>query len=181
MADDLAPPALETDRLILRRPVIEDFEAWCAMMGDEETARFIGGVQAPPHVWRSLCTLLGHWQVRGYSFFTVLDKSSSEFIGRVGPWYPQVWPQPEIGWTVKREAWGKGYAVEAAAACMDHVFETLGWSDVIHLIDKQNTPSASVAAKLGSRNSGREDEVAGFGVLADVWGQTAEDWRARKA
>ena len=54
-------PTIETERLILRPPQAEDFEPMCAMMADEETARFIGGVMAPPAVWRSLCTLAGAW------------------------------------------------------------------------------------------------------------------------
>lgn len=173
-------PVIETERLILRYPEECDFEPLAEMMQDEETAKFIGGKQVPAMTWRAFCSLLGHWQLRGFGFFSVIDKQTDEWLGRVGPWYPYQWPQPEVGWTIKRQAWGKGYAPEAAAACLDHAFDTLGWSSVIHLIHVDNTPSQAVAAKLGSRDSGQEVEVPGFGMMVNIWGQTAEEWRARR-
>jgi RimJ/RimL family protein N-acetyltransferase len=172
---------LETDRLVLRRPDQADFEPLCEMMADEETTRFIGGITEPALAWRAFCGILGHWELRGYGFFSVFEKSTGHWIGRIGPWYPHGWPQPEIGWTLNRSSWGKGYAVEAAVACMDHVVDTLAWPSVIHLIDKKNIASQAVARRLGSSNSGREVEVAGFGVMADVWGQSAEDWKRARA
>lgn len=174
-------PQIETERLLLRYPEEQDFEPLAEMMQDEEVARFIGGVQDPAITWRAFCSLLGHWQLRGYGFFSVVDKASGEWLGRIGPWYPHLWPQPEVGWTIKRAAWGKGYAPEAAAACLDFVFDTLDWPSVIHLIDQKNTPSQAVARKLGSTDSGQEVEVPGFGIKVNVWGQTADEWRANRA
>ena len=171
---------LETDRLILRQPALDDFEPLCELMGDEVTTRFIGGVQSPPIVWRSLCGIVGHWALRGYGFFSVIEKESGAWLGRIGPWFPHGWPQPEVGWSLNRASWGRGYATEAAAATMDYVFDELGWRDVIHLIHADNAASQAVAAKLGSRNSGEEVEVAGFGFLVDVWGQSARDWRRHR-
>ncbi len=170
-------PVLETDRLLLRVPTEEDLEPLCDLLADEETTRFIGGVQSPPLVWRTLCGILGHWQLRGYGFFSVIEKSSGEWIGRIGPWYPHGWPQPEIGWSLNRSTWGKGLATEAGRACMDWVVDDLGWSEIIHLIDEDNHGSQGVARKLGSRNLGYQAEVAGFDMMADVWGQSAEEWK----
>lgn len=171
---------LETDRLILRQPDLSDFEPLCALMGDAETTRFIGGVQEPALVWRSLCGIVGHWQLRGYGFLSVIEKSSGAWLGRVGPWYPHGWPQPEIGWSLNRSTWRKGYATEAAAACMDWVFDDLGWPDVVHLIHADNTPSQGVARKLGSRDLGRDVEVAGFDMVVDLWGQSAAEWLSHR-
>lgn len=173
-------PRLETERLVLRVPEERDFESLAAVMADEETARHIGGVQSPPLVWRALCTVIGHWAVRGYGFFTVEDKATGEWLGRVGPWNPHGWPQPEVGWTIKRDAWGKGYASEAAARSIDWAFDALGWESVIHLIDKENTGSQGVARKLGSKNLGYQSEVAGFDMVVDVWGQSRDDWQAKR-
>lgn len=177
------PPdiVLETDRLILRKPVEADFEPLCDLMADEETARYIGGVQEPALVWRALCGIIGHWEFRGYGFFSVLEKESGQWIGRVGPWFPHGWPKPEIGWSMNRSTWRRGLASEAAAACMDWVFDELGWEDVIHLIDENNLGSQGVARRLGSRNLGEKAEVAGFGMIVDVWGQSAADWRRARA
>ena len=174
------PPVLETERLILRRPEEADFEPLARMMGDEENTAFIGGVQEPAHVWRALCAMLGHWELRGYGFFSVIERDSGDWLGRVGPWYPHGWPQPEVGWTIRRESWGRGYAVEASAACLDFVFDRLGWDSVCHLIHAENAPSQGVARKLGSVDWGRDVEVAGFNMMVDLWGQTADEWRARR-
>jgi RimJ/RimL family protein N-acetyltransferase len=149
-------------------------------MADEETARYIGGIQSPPMVWRSLASIIGHWALRGYGFFSIEDKATGEWLGRVGPWYPHGWPQPEVGWTIKRQACGKGYASEAAARSIDWAFDALGWDSVIHLIDDANIGSQGVARKLGSRNLNRKAEVAGFDMIVDVWGQSKADWLARK-
>ena len=173
-------PRLETERLILRPPVEADFEFLSPVMQDEENTRYIGGAQNEPMAWRGLMTIIGHWAVRGFGFFSVIEKDSGKWVGRVGPWEPHGWPQPEVGWTIAREHWGKGFAGEAAAATIDWAFDTLGWSEVIHLIDERNTGSIGVAKKLGSYNTGRKAEVAGFGMIVDVWGQTREEWRGRR-
>ena len=60
-------PTLETERLIQRPPVAEDFEPWCAMMADEQVARFIGGAASPPAVWRQLCVMAGAWTLFGHT------------------------------------------------------------------------------------------------------------------
>ena len=150
------PPRLETERLILRAIDPErDFGPFVAMLGDPETARFIGGAQERAMVWRNMCAVLGHWQVRGYGFLAVEERATGDLVGRVGPWFPDGWPAPEVGWTVARPSWGRGYAVEAATAALDWVFDDLGWSSVVHLIEADNARSIRVAEKLGSRWSRR--------------------------
>ena len=67
---------------------------------------------------------------------------------------PEGWPGHEVAWILAREAWGKGYATEAATAAMDWAVDTLGWSDIIHVIDPANAASIAVATKLGSANRG---------------------------
>ena len=173
-------PRLETPRLILRALDPEaDWDGYAAMLADSETARFIGGVQSRAQAWRSIATMIGHWAIRGYGMFAVEERASGRFVGRVGPWYPGEWPGYEVGWTIIRDCWGQGYAVEAAAAAMDHAFDRLGWNQVIHIVQPENRPSVRVAEKLGSRLFDRIDSLPGFGVAADIWGQSAADWRAR--
>lgn len=176
----MSPIILETDRLILRQPDLSDFEPLCELMADEETTRFIGGQQEPAHVWRGLCGIVGHWSLRGYGFYSVIEKKSGAWLGRIGPWYPHGWPQPEVGWSLNRSTWRKGYATEAAAACLDDVFNRLEWRDVIHLIHEDNAPSQGVARKLGSRDLGHDVPVAGFDMIVDVWGQSAAEWREHR-
>ena len=174
-------PTLETARLILRPTALEDFEPWSAMMADEQTARFLGGVQPPAVAWRGMMTMAGSWAVNGWSMFSVVEKASGRWIGRLGPWFPEGWPGPEVGWGLTRDAWGQGYATEGAAAAIDWAFDHLGWTDVIHCIDPDNHPSAAVAQRLGSRNRGPGQLPPPFQeARIDVWGQSREEWRARK-
>jgi RimJ/RimL family protein N-acetyltransferase len=86
---------LDTTRLLLRPPRLEDLDAWAAMMTDEETARFIGGVIPRAVVWRGLMTMIGSWHALGFAMFSVIEKSSGRWVGRLGPWMPEGWPGPE--------------------------------------------------------------------------------------
>jgi RimJ/RimL family protein N-acetyltransferase len=174
-------PVLQTERLILRPTATEDFEPWAAYMADAAAARFIGGPQPRSAAWRGFCSVAGAWAMFGYSMFSVIEKASGRWIGRLGPWKPEGWPGTEVGWGLVREAWGKGYATEGAAASMDWAFGTLGWTDVIHCIDPENAPSQAVARRLGSRNLGVGALPAPFETAPiELWGQSLEDWRARR-
>ena len=86
--------------------------------------------------------------------FSVIERSSGRWIGRLGPWMPEGWPGPEIGWAIVRDCWGRGYAGEGASAATNWAFEHLGWTNIIHSIAPENEPSQRVAQKLGSRNLG---------------------------
>jgi RimJ/RimL family protein N-acetyltransferase len=173
---------IETARLILRPTMREDFDGWAALMADEETARFIGGVQTRPVAWRGFLTMAGAWAMQGFAMFSIIEKSSGRWIGRLGPWVPEGWPGTEVGWGLLRDAWGKGYAVEGAAAAIDWAFAHLGWNEVIHTIGPENIASQAVARKLGSRNLRSGRLPAPFEhVPVDVWGQSREEWLARRA
>ncbi len=169
-------PILETQRLILRRPAGDDFAGFRDFMADPVSAEFVGGPMVAPLTWRAMCSFIGHWEVRGYGFFSVIEKRSGAWVGRVGPWYPLGWPEPEVGWGIARPYWGKGYGPEAAAACLDHVFDTLGWDVVTHMIDPKNANSKAVATKLGSADTGRSHVIEGMGFTVDEWAQSREDW-----
>jgi len=114
--------------------------------------------------------------------FSVIEKASGRWVGRLGPWKPEGWPGPEIGWAIARDCWGRGYAPEGAAAATDWAFDNLGWTSVIHSIAPGNAASQAVARKLGSRNLGPGRLPPPFqDSPIDIWGQSREDWRARRA
>ena len=172
---------LETPRLILRVPRVSDVDAWAAMMADEEAARFIGGVAPRSVTWRAVMSMIGAWHATGVSMFSVIEKSSNRWIGRVGPWMPDGWPGPEVGWAIVRDAWGRGYATEAAAMSMDFAFERLGWTDIIHSIDPSNAASQQVARKLGAVNRGPGRLPPPFADSPiEIWGQTREEWQRNR-
>ena len=173
-------PILETERLILRLPEPADFEPWAAFAADEEAARFIGGKQERPVAWRLMSVMAGAWLSRGFGMFSVIEKASGRWVGRVGPWQPEGWPGTEVGWGLVRETWGKGYATEAATAAIDWAFETQGWHEVIHVIEAANTRSQAVARRLGSRLLRQAVLPAPLNTPLDVWGQSRAEWEARE-
>jgi RimJ/RimL family protein N-acetyltransferase len=177
---DLTTLRLETPRLILRPTLREDFDAWADFMADAESARYVGGVQPRSVAWRGFLSMAGAWAIQGFAMFSVIEKASGRWIGRIGPWQPEGWPGTEVGWGVVRDRCGLGYATEAATAAIDWAFAELGWTEVIHTIDVDNVASQVVARKLGSRNRGRGRLPEPYqDLVIDVWGQTKAEWVAR--
>ena len=114
-------PTLETNRLLLRPPQSEDVAAWTAFAADEETMRHLGGVEPRSAAWRSICTVAGAWTLRGFSMFSVIEKATGRWVGRLGPWMPEGWLGTEVGWGLAREVWGRGYAKIGRASCRERV------------------------------------------------------------
>jgi len=179
--EPMIPTTIETERLLLRPPTAADCEPWAAFMADPEAQRFLGGAQPPAVAWRGLATMAGAWALFGFGMFSVIEKASGRWIGRLGPWHPEGWPGAEVGWALVRDAWGKGYATEGAAAAVDWAFANLDWNEVIHCIDPANTPSQRVARRLGSRYLRDGELPAPINKPTKVWGQSREEWRARRS
>lgn len=174
------PPEINTSRLLLRGPRPEDFDGHAAFMADEASAHFVGGVQTRHMAWRGFLQIAGAWSIQGFSMFSVVLKSTGEWIGRVGPWMPEGWPGTEVGWGIARAHCGHGYATEAAAAAMEWAFTDLGWDEVVHVIDPDNEPSVAVAKKLGAVKRGPCVLPKPLDIhTVDLWGQTKAEWRAR--
>jgi RimJ/RimL family protein N-acetyltransferase len=174
-------PVIETERLVLRPPKLEDLDAWAGFVADEEAQRFLGGAQSRHGAWRQLLGVAGSWRLQGLGMFSVIEKASGRWIGRIGPIRHEEWPGTEVGWGVVRETWGRGYAGEAAAAAMDFAVEVLGWEEVIHCIDPANAASQAVARKLGAHILRQGHLPPPFAATPiDVWGQSRADWRARR-
>jgi RimJ/RimL family protein N-acetyltransferase len=156
----------------------DDFEQYEKICADEDVMRYLGGKSLTRvEAWRHMAFLIGHWYLRGYGHWAVEEKSSGQFIGRLGFLNPEGWPGFEIGWTLRREAWGKGYATEGARRALDYAFKELGKEHVISLIHPYNKGSISVAQRLGETHEG-ETELMGIGVL--VYGISRETWEARR-
>lgn len=174
-------PVLETERLILRLPEASDLDGWAVMNADAETMRFIGGKASRSETWRQLCTMRGSWDITGFAMFSVIERATGAWVGRLGPWEPEGWPGKEVGWGVAPQFAGKGYAYEATVATMDYIFDVLGWPDVIHTIDPANTRSIALAKRLDSTNLGPTRLPEPYqDARVDAWGQSATQWRARR-
>jgi RimJ/RimL family protein N-acetyltransferase len=151
------------------------------MMGDADVASFLTANKTPDSRedrWRQFASYLGHWQMRDFGWFSVIEKDSGEWVGRVGPWMPEGWPGLECGWSISREHWGKGYAPEAAIASIKWTFEKLPeLSRIISVIDPDNHNSQAVARKIGEQNTG---EVCDYwGLKLDIWAAERNSWLKR--
>jgi len=156
---------LETDRLILRMWRNEDFAAYEKMCADPEIMKYLGGRTFDRlEAWRHMAFLVGHWQLLGFGHWAVEEKESGKFIGRLGFLNPEGWPGFEIGWTLAREAWGKGYATEGARRALDYAFHDLNKDHVISLIHPENKNSIRVAERLGETLEG-QTQLLGHDVL----------------
>ncbi len=169
-------PVIETGRLLLRVPEVRDFDAWAELDADEEAMRFIGGVETRAGSWMGFAAAVGMWQLRGAGLFSVIEKSSGQWVGRIGAWLPEDALGTEIGWAMAPAFWGTGFATEGARAAMAWAFETLGWQEVIHCIHAENTRSIAVARRLGSvwMRTDREGKEA-----VEVHGQSRAFWSTR--
>ena len=171
-------PTLTTRRLLLRAFQPGDLQPLAAIHADPEVMRYLGDGQplTPATTWRSLAMHLGHWQLRGYGMWAVVERATGRTIGRAGLWNPEGWPGLEVGWLLARDRWGHGFATEAARAALHHAFTTLDTDHVISVIAPANAASIRVAEKLGEayertiQIDGRQAAI--YGIARTTWEQT---------
>ena len=168
---------LETERLLLRPFCADDQDAYAAMCADPDVMRYLGEGKplSREDAWRNLAMIIGHWTLRGFGMWAVEERATGVLLGRVGLFYPDGWPGQEVGWTLAREHWGKGYGLEAATASLDHAFHTLRWQRAISLIDPDNKRSIALAERLGERFE-RDVEIRGRRTL--LFGIERTSWRS---
>ncbi len=175
-----AGPILETERLILRPPIANDFGGWCAFHADGEAMIYLSGVQSHPVVWRTMRSSVGGWILDGFHFFSAIKKFTGDWVGRIGPIYPLGWPGTEVGWGLLSKYWGRSYARVAATRAINFAFDKLGWVRVIHLIHPDNVRSQAVAKALGSHRDGPGKMPDPFAhIPVDIWSQSKQEWRER--
>lgn len=160
------PVTLETPRLRLRQFRESDWEPYAAMCADPDVMRYLGtGVTlSRDDAWRSIASILGHWQLRGYGMFAIEVRETGELAGRAGFLDPPGWPGFELGWVLGKPHWGHGYAIEAAREALRYAYESLRRDRVISLIRSANQRSINVAERLGSKLAG-EVELLGSKAL----------------
>jgi RimJ/RimL family protein N-acetyltransferase len=166
---------LETERLTMRMWRESDFEQYAVICADPDVMRFLG--EGKPlsrlEAWRHMATLVGHWHLRGFGHWAVEEKESRRLIGRIGFLHPEEWPGFELGWTLGREFWGRGYATEGARRALAYAFTEMGRDHVISLIDPENKASIKVAERLGERAESKTElagkELIVYGIDRAVW------------
>jgi RimJ/RimL family protein N-acetyltransferase len=141
---------IETDRLNLRPWSISDFEALSEFYEDNSNAKYVGGVKNNDDAWRALATHIGHWELTGFGYWAVDEKSSGDFVGCVGLWKSIGWPELELGYWLMPEHQGKGFALEAAQRCRSYAKNVLEAESLVSYIDSANKPSIKLAVKMGA-------------------------------
>lgn len=167
------PETIETPRLILRQFREEDWRDLHAYYASEQATQFtVGRALSEGESWRMMCSMIGHWQLRGYGPYAVEEKASGRVIGTVGFWYPNDWPEPEIKWALAPIYWGQGFASEAARAVQQVGLRYLPGTRLISFIHSQNTASLQLAEALGAT---REQEVSFRGAQWVIYRHPEQD------
>ena len=150
--DFIVPKKVETERLILRQFRDADWKDLHEYYSDEIATKFTFGHKLSEiETWCYLCSMIGHWQLRGYGPYAVEVKAGGKVLGVVGFWHPINWPGPEIKWALSRQHWGKGFASEAARAVQKTGRKYLPDISLISFIHPENVLSINLAVAIGAK------------------------------
>ncbi|PSJ43328.1 GNAT family N-acetyltransferase [Allosphingosinicella deserti] len=141
-------PTVQTHRLVLRAPSAKDFPDYRDFYADPEASRFYGGPLTAAQAGRKLAYDLGHWPLRRFGMWSVVEKASGAMVGGCGIVWPEGWPRHELTWWIVPSARRNGYAEEASRAAILWAHETLGWSEVETHMDDENEAARRLAEKL---------------------------------
>ncbi|MGA3052673.1 MAG: GNAT family N-acetyltransferase [Candidatus Korobacteraceae bacterium] len=160
----LADLMLETERLILRRLRPEDADAIFAVLGDPIAMQYYPRTFDRKDAEEWIERNLRRYTEYGHGLYAVVLKTSGDVVGDCGLVTQQIdgRPELEVGYHLRRDQWGHGYATEAARGCMDYAFRELAAAKVISLIRQENLPSRRVAERNGMRV---ERQVMHFGLM----------------
>lgn len=144
---------LETERLILRPWRKSDREPFAALNADAETMRFFPAPLSRAQSDELIDALAQRMAAEGWGFFALERKADGAFAGMTGLNRPRFeahfTPCIEVGWRLPRAMWGQGYASEAAKACLDFAFGTLGEKRIVAFTTVANLPSRRVMERIG--------------------------------
>lgn len=144
---------LETDRLVLRDWREADWEPFFTGTNTAEGMAWLGGVMDADRMAWQRARLEGYARDHGHTFWVIERRTDGAVLGMCGlkranqPGGPQ--GDFEIGWRLVRDAWGQGYAHEAALATLDHAFTALGAPHVLALTVPGNVASWRLMERLG--------------------------------
>lgn len=158
-------PDLETERLLLRPFRKDDLDPFADLVADPDViqkATYDGTTMTRAQAWNWLCLMLGHWHMRGFGIWGVEEKSTGDFVGRIGLQFLDWFEDVELVWMLSKSVWGKGYATEGARAAIEFGLTTLELPRIAAVIHQENEPSIRLAERLGME---REKEVTRKEIL----------------
>ena len=147
--------AIETARLLLRNWREADIDPFDRHTNTEAVMRWLGGVQTREQLEDAMRNRIMRWQEeRGFTFWAVERKADGELLGFCGIKIADTVGAPvegmyEVGWRLREDAWGQGYAKEAAIASLDFAFDRLGADRVVALTCIQNEASWGLMERIG--------------------------------
>lgn len=147
----------ETERLRVRRWTEADAEAAFRIYGDPEVTRFLAGPDSSvEHTRARLRRIVARYdEFPGFGCWAITSRDTGEAYGSV---ILKVLPETaeiEVGWHLARSAWGHGYAMEAARACLDYGFHVLGLHRIVAVVRPDNPRSIAVTRRLGMTHEGQ--------------------------
>lgn len=144
---------IQTPRLILREFLPRDADALAQVISDAETMRFYSAPFDRAGVEAWIARNIRRYERDGHGLWAIDLKETAEMIGDCGITLQEVdgEPLPEIGYHLRRDMWGQGFATEAARACRDYGFDSLKAEFLISLIRPENVPSRRVAERNGMK------------------------------
>jgi RimJ/RimL family protein N-acetyltransferase len=179
MTEQAGKVILETERLILRRQVIEDLDALWELYCDPEVTKYIPDAPKTRDEAREELKwfMNGHPRRPELGLWATILKENGRFIGRCGllPWTIDRQDEVEVAFTIARVHWGHGLGSEVAQAILQYGFRELGLTRLICLIDPENLPSQRVAENLGMRLEKKLDGIDGDGIPTWIYA-----WEGRK-
>jgi RimJ/RimL family protein N-acetyltransferase len=126
-----------------------------AMNADPEVMHFVNDGKTLTRVESQVASdrIAEHWRTYGFGLWAAFEKATGRMVGFAGVCHPLWLPgwerAVEVGWRLRRDAWGLGYATEAGRAGLDYAFGRLGLAEVVAFIDPGNDRSRAVAGRLG--------------------------------
>ncbi|MDX6511818.1 MAG: hypothetical protein QOE36_1322 [Gaiellaceae bacterium] len=183
---------IETHRLRLRPWSERDVEAYAEIIGDPDVVHYLGSGRryrlkrvaaaivarfSRLEARRAIRSLNAHWARHGYGEWAVEEKATGRLVGQVGLHYHGDWvaepTKTEVGWLFARDAWGRGYATEAAAASLVHAFDRLELDRLVSIALIGNERSIRVMERIGLARAGethwRGSDVVWYALERDEW------------
>jgi RimJ/RimL family protein N-acetyltransferase len=172
---------IETERLLLRQWRDGDWHDLHRTYGDQEVMSWIGTSAADLEGTAAAVGRMSmHWRLLGYGMFAVEERASREIVGRIGlmlhPDWPIDGPKVEVGWTLQRSVWGRGYATEGARASLEFGFATLGLPQIFSMTRPDNARSRAVMERSGMTQRG---EIDFHGWKQVYYAIDRDDWPGR--
>ena len=144
-------PHVTTERLLLRELRKRDFDAYAESMADPVATAHLSGVLDRRAAWRTFAAASGMWMLDGAGWWAVELRETQEIVGTVGAFFRESCPDLEIGWTVFRRFWRRGFGTEAARAALAFGLHAHGKTRAIAHISSANVASVRVSEHLGMR------------------------------